>query len=226
MTLDTLRERIKNELVLQNGNVFVQAASELGLSDTNFLALINEINRGLPTNLGDTKTLKTETRTQIPPKPKTDKPVSQHKWKTPLIVFVVAGLVLWMVWLVYEKMKVEEKPNTPIKLPPIISPVPAVPVPEVLRKPTPPKTVSPRHFLPKHIPKPISRFDEVGLDPYESGLRPARKNQQWGYINANNKWIIEPQYKHAKPFRKDRAHVFDAGCDCWLFIDQDGKPQR
>ena len=304
MTLDTLRESIKNELVLQNGNVFagqwqalglVQVAAGLGIAGPDFLALINRENQALAPNLNRINTLKTtighlakgqqntltdaqQTEfineagllglsrsfvvqewmpailTGLPPQPTVGpkpppRPVLRLNWKILTMALVSSGLLLLLVWPIYTKT--QESAGRPI---PLISSLPAIdaslPVLPPSPKPAPPKSkpappvvISSKAIPQKPTPqtpvlrepvvvtgrkrgiKPGQRFDEIGTDRNESGLRPARKNQQWGYINANDEWVIRPQYKYARPFRKGRAHVFDTNCICWLFIDQDGQQQ-
>lgn len=279
MTLDTLRESIKNELVLQTGNVFagrwhalnlVQIAAGLGISGPDFLALINTENQALAPNLSCINILKTAIEhqakgrqntltdvqriefinkaglldlprsfvmqewipiilaglpSQTPTEPKpSPKPVFHLNWRILILAFVGGGLFLFLVWFVYKKPNKfvrQPEPITLIKsLPPVISPLPPKSAPQT---PTSRKTIAITGG--KRKDKPIRRFDEIGTDRHESGLRPARKNQQWGYINANSELIIRPRYKYARPFRKGRAHVFDADCGWWLFIDEGGQQQ-
>ena len=46
------------------------------------------------------------------------------------------------------------------------------------------------------------------IEPTANGcLYPAQKDGLWGYVSADGRWKIAPQYRYAGPFREDRAQV-------------------
>jgi hypothetical protein len=51
-------------------------------------------------------------------------------------------------------------------------------------------------------------YDKVELGTDERGWRRARINGRWGYIDANDEWVIEPEYEAVTPFRGNTAGAF------------------
>ena len=49
------------------------------------------------------------------------------------------------------------------------------------------------------------RYDWVG--PFSEGLAPAKEKKQWGYIDPQGKWTIQPYFSDARPFRGGVAAV-------------------
>lgn len=48
----------------------------------------------------------------------------------------------------------------------------------------------------------------------------ARISDEWGYINREGKWIINPQFEHVKDFSEGLAAVRTNGE--WGFVDKNG----
>ncbi len=67
-------------------------------------------------------------------------------------------------------------------------------------------------------------YDKVELGDDELGWRRARKNGRWGYIDTNDKWVIEPEYGAVTPFKGNTASVFLNGQ--LITIDRDGRQIR
>ena len=51
-------------------------------------------------------------------------------------------------------------------------------------------------------------------------LARARADKEWGYINTEGKWVINPQFTHVNDFSQGLAGVEKNGE--WGFIDKDG----
>jgi hypothetical protein len=54
-------------------------------------------------------------------------------------------------------------------------------------------------------------YDKVELGTDDQGWRRARINGHWGYVDANDEWVIEPEYDAVTPFRGNTARVFQNG---------------
>jgi outer membrane biosynthesis protein TonB len=54
-------------------------------------------------------------------------------------------------------------------------------------------------------------YDKVELGTDDQGWRRARSNGHWGYVDANDEWVIEPEYDAVTPFRGNTARVFRDG---------------
>ncbi|QKZ15140.1 WG repeat-containing protein [Spirosoma sp. KUDC1026] len=54
-------------------------------------------------------------------------------------------------------------------------------------------------------------YDKVELGADEQGWRRARVNGRWGYVDADDEWVIEPEYEAVTPFRGNMAQVFQDG---------------
>jgi len=51
-------------------------------------------------------------------------------------------------------------------------------------------------------------------------LARARSDKEWGYINTEGKWVINPQFEHVNDFSEGLAAVEKDGE--WGFIDKQG----
>ena len=51
-----------------------------------------------------------------------------------------------------------------------------------------------------------------------------RKNYQWGFIDQQGEWVIDPQYLIVSEFHHGVAAVFKQGEYGWQLINTDGKP--
>ncbi|WP_020599531.1 WG repeat-containing protein [Spirosoma panaciterrae] len=67
-------------------------------------------------------------------------------------------------------------------------------------------------------------FDKVELGADERGWRRARSHGRWGYINADDEWVIKPEYEAVTPFRGNTASVFLNGQ--LLTINRNGEQIR
>ncbi len=63
------------------------------------------------------------------------------------------------------------------------------------------------------------RYQDVGR--YSEGLVPAQKDGQWGYVNLDGDWIIQPQYANAHAFLNGLAAVQQNGK--YGYIEKDGR---
>ncbi|OOG22327.1 hypothetical protein B1C78_15235 [Thioalkalivibrio denitrificans] len=52
------------------------------------------------------------------------------------------------------------------------------------------------------------------------GLFPAPQGEQWGYIDRQGEWVVEPRFTQAEVFSEGRAAVFDG--EKWGVIDGEG----
>lgn len=63
--------------------------------------------------------------------------------------------------------------------------------------------------------------DEISWFGFSEGRAPAATGGKWGYLDANGKWVIEPQFESAGPFTDGFAVVLVGGRRG--LIDQNGK---
>ena len=57
---------------------------------------------------------------------------------------------------------------------------------------------------------------------YSEGLAPVQTaNGRWGYVDAQQRWIIQPRFDDAKEFQSGRAAVRQNGK--WGFINKRGE---
>jgi len=98
---------------------------------------------------------------------------------------------------------------------------PNVPEPEPVAAPITPQDARQGKYEEAFGDKP---YDKVELGDDERGWRRARKNGLWGYIDANDKWVIEPEYGAVTPFKGNTAAVFLNGQ--LITIDRDGRQVR
>lgn len=63
------------------------------------------------------------------------------------------------------------------------------------------------------------RYKEVRS--YSEGLAPVKaNNDRWGYINANQQWVIQPRFDEAREFKDGKAAV--RMNKRWGFINKQG----
>lgn len=62
---------------------------------------------------------------------------------------------------------------------------------------------------------------EVTRRGYSEGLRPVQVGREWGYINANEKFVIAPRYERVGPFRSGSAQFRHE--EKWGLIDRAGR---
>lgn len=67
-------------------------------------------------------------------------------------------------------------------------------------------------------------YDKIELGDDERGWRRARTKGHWGYIDQNDKWVIDPEYEAITPFKSDRAAAFLNGQ--LITIDRSGQQVR
>ncbi len=58
------------------------------------------------------------------------------------------------------------------------------------------------------------------MGSFSQGLAPAREEAYWGFIDAQGRWAIEPQYDYASSFVDALARVYKNGQECW--VDKNG----
>lgn len=51
-------------------------------------------------------------------------------------------------------------------------------------------------------------YDKIELGTDERGWRRARSNGRWGFVNEDDKWVIQPEFEAVTPFRGNTAAVF------------------
>ncbi|AKD56453.1 WG repeat-containing protein [Spirosoma radiotolerans] len=104
---------------------------------------------------------------------------------------------------------------------------PTTKLPELAKKAEPPVSKPTREEKPVSVepaPKPATPadarqgkyeeafgdkpYDKVELGTDERGWRRARSNGRWGYVNANDEWVIQPEFEAVTPFRGNTAAVF------------------
>ena len=76
------------------------------------------------------------------------------------------------------------------------------------------------------LDKDVEKFNTlavfVGLrDFFAEGLIPWQRAGKWGYVGMDGKWVIDPQYDSAQPFRGGGANVQKG--ERWILIDVTGR---
>ncbi|MBC3783983.1 WG repeat-containing protein [Spirosoma utsteinense] len=108
--------------------------------------------------------------------------------------------------LASERVKQREEKNAVVDVLPEEKAAPVAKAPEVpVAKPSTPADARIGKYEESFGDKP---YDKVELGTDERGWRRARSKGRWGYINAADEWVIEPEYEAVTPFRGNTAAVF------------------